>query len=197
MPTVDRGFAESERAALAALYWEAFGTKLGRLFGPETRALAFVEASLSPSHALVARVGGCPVGLAGFRDFDGSLVDMAPAAMLRAYGPLGTLRRSLLLALRHRDTDNRRFLVDGLAVAESYRGQGIGTRLVEALAAVAAERRYPAIRLDVADGNLRARALYDRLGFRAVERIGGGRLDRLAGGTRVTVMERPTKTIRS
>ena len=185
-----RGFDEAEREPLARLYWDAFGGKLGRVLGPRDKALAFVAGGLSPSHAIVAREAGEPVGIAGYRDRDGALVDIAPGPMRGVYGLGGALGRSALLALRHRDTDNRRFLVDGLAVAEGVRGQGIGSRLIEALAEVARERGHPAIRLDVAEGNDGAARLYARLGFRAVEEQGGGVLDRLAGGRAVTVMER-------
>ena len=187
---IEAGFAETERDALARLYWQAFGGKLGRVLGPERKALAFVACALSPDHALVARQGDVPVGLAGFRDHEGALVDIALGPMLGSYGVAGALGRSALLALRQRDTDNRRFLVDGLAVAEGHRGRGIGSRLLEALAGVARERGYPAIRLDVADGNDAARRLYERLGFRAVQRLESGVADRLAGGVSMTVMER-------
>ena len=188
--SIAAGFAEAEREPLSRLYWEAFGDKLGRVLGPGPKALTFVARSLSPAHALVARSGGEPVGLAGFRDYEGALVDISLGPMLGVYGVAGALGRSALLGLRHRDTDNRRFLVDGLAVAEAHRGRGIGSRLIEALAGIAQTRGHPAIRLDVADGNDGARRLYERRGFRAVQRLESGPLDRLAGGAPLTVMER-------
>ncbi|CAO1653894.1 Ribosomal protein S18 acetylase RimI-like enzyme [Salinibacterium sp. NYA9b] len=54
---------------------------------------------------------------------------------------------------------------------EGFRGQGIGSALLEQLIAEAAARGVPGISLSVEDGN-HALALYSRLGFQAVGRSG-------------------------
>lgn len=59
-----------------------------------------------------------------------------------------------------------------IGVQPGHRGAGIGTALLEGLLGEAAARSIPAISLSVEDGN-RARALYERLGFRTVGRNGG------------------------
>ena len=53
-----------------------------------------------------------------------------------------------------------------IAVLPDYRGQGIGTRLLDALLAVADER-FAAVSLSVSESNP-ARRLYERLGFRVL-----------------------------
>jgi ribosomal protein S18 acetylase RimI-like enzyme len=164
------GFAEAERPAIAALYWEAFGAKLGLALGPRPKALAFLAAALDPTHALVARQGGRILGVAGFRTPRGALVGGGWAELARVYGAAGALWRMTLLALLARDTDDDRFLLDGLFVAPEARGRGIGTALLGAFAAEARARGYRELRLDVVDDNVRARSLYEREGFRAVAR---------------------------
>ncbi|SHI81963.1 GNAT family N-acetyltransferase [Wenxinia saemankumensis] len=174
---IEAGFAASDRPALAAIYWDAFGDKLGRALGPRRRAEAFLVRALDPAHALVARgAGGQVLGVAGIRDGAGGLVAGRPGDFLAAYGVAAPLRALALVAIP-RDVDNARFLVDGLAVAAGARGQGVGTRLLAALAGLAAGRGHREIRLDVAEGNLRARALYEREGFVAA----GTRRPGLAG----------------
>lgn len=59
-----------------------------------------------------------------------------------------------------------------IGVQPGHRGSGIGTALLERLLREAAARSIPAISLSVEDSN-RARALYERLGFRTVGRNGG------------------------
>ncbi len=163
------GFRDADRPAIAALYWEAFGQKLGRALGPRDRALRFIEGVLSPDHAVCAwDEGGRLLGVAGFKTGDGALVGGDFRDMARVYGVLGAAWRLGLLALLSRDTENARFLMDGLFVAPEARSQGVGTRLLDAIAEEARLRGYREVRLDVVEENPRARALYERLGYRAV-----------------------------
>ena len=60
--------------------------------------------------------------------------------------------------------------LEAAAVARSWQGQGIGTSLVGAAEALAAERGFGAVELGVEDSNPRARRLYERLGYRSVAR---------------------------
>jgi ribosomal protein S18 acetylase RimI-like enzyme len=59
--------------------------------------------------------------------------------------------------------------IDELYVAPSHRGQGLGTLLFESVATDRAlwPREPVALELEVTPSNARARALYERLGFRA------------------------------
>ena len=57
-------------------------------------------------------------------------------------------------------------------VAPTHRGQGIGDALVDAVTSWARAEGYARIRLDVADGNAPAVALYARKGFEATGETG-------------------------
>jgi ribosomal protein S18 acetylase RimI-like enzyme len=174
---ITRGFRDADRPALAALYWEAFGDKLGRALGPRDRALRFIAAVLSPDHAFCAwDEDGALLGVAGFKTHEGALVGGGFADMAAVYGRLGALWRLGLLALLSRDTENVRFLMDGLAVVPGARGRGVGTALLAAIAEEARARGFREVRLDVVEENPRARALYERLGYRAVARHSTGLL---------------------
>jgi ribosomal protein S18 acetylase RimI-like enzyme len=170
------GFLDADRPAIAALYWEAFGQKLGRALGPRDRALRFIEGALSPDHAVCAWDNGRLLGVAGFKTHQGALVGGTFGDMARVYGRLGAVWRLGLLALLTRDTENARFLMDGLFVAPHARGRGVGTRLLAAIAEEARARGYREVRLDVVEENRRARALYERQGYRAVARHSTGLL---------------------
>lgn len=160
------GVKPDERRQVAELYWEAFGPKLARVMHPEAKALAFIEQVLDPEHAICAHDNdGTLLGVAGFKTYDGALVDGTFEELSEIYGLFGAIWRAGLLTLLERDTENARFLMDGIFVEKSSRDQGVGTTLLKAIVTEARRRKYNEVRLDVIDTNTRARALYERFGF--------------------------------
>lgn len=189
---IERGFPGSDRALVAALYWNAFGSKLGRALGPDHLALAYLENALIPSHALTARsAGGTLIGVVGFKTPMGGLVAGGWRAMTQVYGIIGATWRTALLAALGSDIDNHRFLVDGLFVAPPMRGQGVGSALIDALIEEGVRRGYHELRLEVIEENIRARALYQRKGFVAIGRHRIGILALVFGFRAATTMVRP------
>lgn len=176
---ISSGFTEAERERVARLFWEAFSDKLGRIMRPEARALAFLHRALRADFARVARDGeGRLLGVAGIKTAEGGLVTGGFAELAAAYGWPGALWRGPLLELTERPLAPGQMLLDGLFVSAAARGRGVGTALIGAVMAEAAERGLSEVRLDVTDTNPRARALYTRLGFVAAgeERLGPLRL---------------------
>lgn len=166
--TVSKGFDRSERADVARLYWQAFGAKLGKVMGPPEKAVQVFETIMSPGFALVARDdAGHMLGLAGFKTEAGGLVDGSLRDLARVYGWFGALWRGLVLSVLEREVQPGVFQMDGIFVDSAARGQGVGTLLLQAIADEAAARNLHQIQLDVIDTNPRARALYERFGFRA------------------------------
>lgn len=163
------GFSARERAHVARLYWQAFGAKLGRVMGPDDRALGFFETVLNPDFALVARdADGNLLGLAGYKTTDGGLVEGSFTQMAQAYGWGGAVWRAAVLSVLERDVQLGVFQMDGIFVDQAARGMGVGTALLGAVAREAAQRGLASVQLDVIDTNPRAKALYERVGFRAV-----------------------------
>ena len=166
MIRIEQGLPEYLRAEAAVLYWQAFGGKLGRVLGPDAKALAYLERVMRADHCLTAYDrSGLLVGLAGFKSAQGSFAGGSEADLRAVYGPIGGRWRAQLLRLLGNDADSSRFLLDGLCVSDTVRGQGVGTLLLEAIVAEGRARGYSAVRLDVVDTNARARALYERRGF--------------------------------
>lgn len=67
--------------------------------------------------------------------------------------------------------EDEKLEISGLAVAEEWRGAGVGKRLVRAVLDAAAERRVRDVCLHVSTGNSAAARLYEREGFRRVMRL--------------------------
>jgi hypothetical protein len=109
--TIYSGLHAHLRAPAARLYWEAFGGKLGRVLGPDAKALAYFERVIRTDHCLAALdETGTLVGLAGFKTPSGSFAggSWADLTGLRAVGRALAGHR----ALRRlgNEVDNDRFL---------------------------------------------------------------------------------------
>lgn len=167
---IQNGIPTGANAQAAALYWEAFREKLGVVMGPNDKALSFINRVIDPSHAISATDDtGVLLGVVGFKTSKGALVGGDYTDLTAVYGHSGALWRAGLLALLDRDVENERFLMDGIFVESNARGQGVGSALLIAIMNEARKRGYPSLRLDVIDKNPRAKALYERHGFKHLE----------------------------
>ena len=179
------------REEAAALYWEAFGEKLGFVLGPKYRALMFINSVLRADHGICALDDNDRLlGVVGFKTVDGALVGGAFHDLRRVYGWVGATVRIAMLSALESDTENRRFLMDGLFVAHEARGQGVGTALLDAVTAEAKRRGYTQVRLDVIDTNTRAKALYRQEGFTEIKTRRIGLLRHIFGFRASTAMVR-------
>lgn len=189
---ISRGFADAERPAVAALYWQAFGAKLGKVLGPTDKALAFLTPILDPDYALTARDdAGNLLGVAGFKTEHGALIAGGFGDMTTAYGVLSACWRAALISLLDRPVQPDCLLMDGIFVADTARGQGVGTKLLSAIRDEARAQGLAQVRLDVINTNPRARALYERFGFVAQGTENLGRLRHIFGFSSATRMVLP------
>ncbi|MFQ1702462.1 GNAT family N-acetyltransferase [Loktanella agnita] len=185
------GIPSADRSEAAALYWDAFGEKLGFVLGPKYRALIYISAVLRSDHGICAHdENGRLLGIAGYKTSQGALVGGTFTDMRRVYGWVGAAIRCLLLSALENDTENDRFLMDGLFVAPEARGKGVGTALLDAVAAEAKRRGYHQVRLDVIDTNPRARALYKHEGFQELDTHSIGIMRHIFGFSAATTMVR-------
>lgn len=164
--TLHHGLPADVREQAVALYWQAFGPKLGRVMGPEEKALRYLSRVMRLENGIGALDGqGRLLGLAGFKTEQGSFAGGTMTDLSEVYGQTGSLWRGMLLRTLSDESDPEMFLLDGLCVADGAQGQGIGTALLTAICDEARRRGYTTVRLDVIEGNDRARALYERAGF--------------------------------
>lgn len=165
--TTQLGLPEPLRAEAVTLYWQAFGGKLGTVMGPHHKARQFLIRVLRADHAIVALDdAGRLLGMAGFKTAAGSFAGGEVADIRAIYGSLGSSWRLPLLWMLSDTAAQDHFLLDGICVTPAARSLGIGTTLMSAIEDEARARGYGMVRLDVIDSNKRARALYERLGYR-------------------------------
>jgi ribosomal protein S18 acetylase RimI-like enzyme len=162
--------AEAKDAeAVSRLMYEAIGDIAHTLAGttdlPETlETLAELFRSpgcrLSRENALVCKDE--QGRLAGFAlSYAGADAEALDAPLLRRLRERGLPTAGLLPEARPGE-----YYLDSLAVDGAYRGAGLGTRLIEAFERRAAELGERQAMLLVDRANVKARALYERLGYR-------------------------------
>ena len=189
---IEPGFPDGQASLAARLFWSAFREKLEKVMKPEARALAFLEKTLDPHFAISAvSRDGTLLGLAGYKTDQGAFVNGTLTQMTSVYGRFGGLWRGTLLDLLEREPEPGSLLMDGIFVSEAARGKGVGTALLQAIFKKAAEDGLNKVRLDVIDRNVRARSLYERMGFRAVSEEHAGFLKHIFGFSFATRMEKP------
>ncbi|WP_369808039.1 GNAT family N-acetyltransferase [Leucobacter chinensis] len=171
---INEGFTEPERGSVSALYWEAFGRKLQHGFINEATGLATLQNALRKTHMLVAREEGHILGICGFHQGETGAANLSWANLRQSLSIPAALRASFVLSLLERRGDPDALVLDGICVGQTARGRGIGSSLLEAAANKARQAGAKTVKLSVIDENPRARALYERHGFRATghERLG-------------------------
>jgi ribosomal protein S18 acetylase RimI-like enzyme len=169
---IHQGLPKDCRKDAATLYASAFEGKFVRILGEKAAIVRLFEASLHPERAICALdEKGQFLGLAGYHKAKHGFIDLRFRHLRKQYGFFsGLLRFAMIAVLYHRSPDHsRQLLMDGIAVREGYRGQGIVKKLFSALLQMAEEQQMESIKLDVIDENPKAKKLYASLGFELVK----------------------------
>ncbi len=143
--------------------------------GPTDRALAFITDVLANDRAIAAVADdGTLLGVAGYKYAGRGFTDGSLRDIRRHYGLIGMCWRVPFLAMLERAEAPGTLQMDGICVSDAARGRGVGTALLEAIAAKRQALNCERVALHVIDINPRARALYTRLGYQPgkVEKIG-------------------------
>lgn len=176
------GLAPEHRDDLAHIVCEAFPKKVAALKVSREQAVQILVDSIDLDAAFYAYRGERLVGVAGIFTRAQRFLSFRFPDLRRRFGLLRALVFQLILAFESRPAEGE-CTIETLAVAAEARGQGIGTELLNEAERYAREHGYAVLSLDVVDTNLRARQLYERLGFREVRTAHYGRLTRRAGFT--------------
>jgi ribosomal protein S18 acetylase RimI-like enzyme len=184
------GLAPEHKDDLAYIVCEAFAIKVAALKVSRERAVETLLDSIDWDAAFYAYRGERLVGVAGIFTRAQRFLGFRFPDLRRRFGLFRALFFQLILGFEGRPAADE-FRIETLAVAAEARGQGIGTRLLNEAERHAREHGYAVLSLDVVDTNLRARQLYERLGFREIRTEHYGRLTRRAGFTGSSRLEKP------
>lgn len=171
LPVVRRGQRE-DLESIVQLAIEAGGDVvqfLAGVYGNRTSAIDIYRSMLDEPNSIfsfskcyVAAVNGTVAGFAnGF-----------PARLLRGELPTGKLtERELHLWSRINLNDWDSYLLNNISVKQSFRRSGVGTALIDEVAAEAASLQLRSITLHVWADNLPAIEFYKRVGFRIFAQV--------------------------
>ncbi|WP_046004465.1 GNAT family N-acetyltransferase [Pseudoalteromonas rubra] len=166
----ERGWDIKHAQSIAKLYDQAFGSKFSHAIPDKAKRVAVLQNCFIPRYSFVALHNDTPIGIAGFSDGYGALTGgLGIIGLIKHLGLPGGIRAGLLFSLYERQPDLNGLVMDGIAVQEAYRGQGIGAQLLDCIVTHAQRHKYSSVRLDVIDRNARARKLYEAKGFVAVK----------------------------
>lgn len=193
MPDTFLDYLPSEHVPSAFdLYLDSLQDKLVPLLGNSAESREFLLSCLDTGHCLCAMHDGKVVGILAVQDSSGSFLNPTLKGMIRTYGILGGLFRLAGLALLQHKVSKDEFYLDGVAVSDTMRGQGVGTKLLEILEESAKTNGISKITLDVIDTNPRAKALYERHGYQEIAHTPLGVFQKIFGFSfsSVTTMEK-------
>lgn len=160
------GLREAQFEMAAQLYDEAFGKKFKVAIKSRLDRIALLESTFVGSFAVTATEGEDLVGLAGFHTPEGSLTSgIDSIELLDKLGLVRGLRAIAIFSLYERTPKPGELVMDGIAVHKDYRGQGIGSQLLNGIVTHAKDNGFDTVRLDVIDSNPGAKRLYERSGF--------------------------------
>ncbi|WP_236702554.1 GNAT family N-acetyltransferase [Thalassomonas actiniarum] len=190
-----KGWDIAQAHSVALLYEEAFGVKFSSAIPDRLKRVEIIAKSFVPEFSFAAINKNGVVGLAGFQVLSGSLTGGIGATQL--INDLGFWKGTwacMIFSLFERKPSARELVMDGIAVNAEFRGQGIGSELLDHIIDYASENGFESVRLDVIDSNPRARKLYESKGFVVLKTEYFPYLQRLIGFSGSTTMVLPIKS---
>lgn len=166
---IRRGLPDAYRQQAAEILYDSFRRKYQVILGSEAHGVAVLEKDLIANYILVALYQGELVGLAGIEYGGGRYMRPRVATFAQEYGWLRGRLMVIASVVFFAPCHQEEMHVAAVAVRADLRGQGIGTRLLEASFELARREGLRAARLEVVDTNPDAQRLYERLGFRAIK----------------------------
>jgi ribosomal protein S18 acetylase RimI-like enzyme len=166
---VVRPGSSDDASVLVGLYLAAFSMELTAVFGGPAEAMA--RRAVNPDRALVASIGDHVVGFAALADRERRFVEPGARDFDAVYGPLMRRVRAWMWSRATTTPRPHQLLLEGLAIEPAARGKGVGTQLLQAVDERARELGRTEVILEVIDTNPRAKALYQRNGYRTVATV--------------------------
>jgi len=161
------GFPEGERERVAGILYDALEGVFRPVFGPRERAVRAIARYLRQDRIITALSDGRVVGVCGLSYGKKRFLDLGLWDVFRDFA-LSAFRVMFVGAVFDERPRPGEAVLESLAVAPEFRGQGIGGLLLEHAIAHVRKQGLRRMRLYVASGNERALRFYERRGFQAV-----------------------------
>jgi ribosomal protein S18 acetylase RimI-like enzyme len=165
------GFTEVLRLPVAALIYDTFFKKFQYTLGPRHKAITFIANSLQPHFGLVALRDGEFVGIAAAKTAKGELLQIRFGPWIRTYHFRAILSFLVGFPFWYEKRIPGELTLANLCVRKSARERGIGTQMIQEFMRFGTVRGYQTLKLEVINSNVRAKLLYERLGFKTTKYV--------------------------
>lgn len=182
------GLENHQFSEAAQIYYQAFERKLQPSLKDSISGQQILSESFNPAQVIVALKDNILVGVVGFQSTESRFVNPKLSSFIKQFGLIRGWTQYLIMALISRYPTKSELVLDGIAVNQSMRGQGVGTQLLNTVVEYANNHKFTRVRLDVIDTNPDARRLYERVGFIEVKTHKVPYLQALLGFSAVTTM---------
>ncbi|MCD4669149.1 MAG: GNAT family N-acetyltransferase [Actinomycetia bacterium] len=178
---INKGLPGKFKDSAADLFLNALGEKFIPILGEKNKAKEAIELSINQDNCFSAENESKLLGFLAFQINETSFLNPSLAILISVYGLFSGILKAIGLSMLEYKTNSNEIHIEAIAVDESARGKGIGTKLLDAIFQLASEKRYKTITLEVIDINPRARELYERIGFEVVKQSRIWPLNKLIG----------------
>ena len=136
------------------------------ILGDKNKAKQIIKLSINLDNCYFVEDGSELVGFLAFQNSKTVFLSPSLKDLISVYGVIvGIMKVISLLILNHK-TESEEIYIDSIAVSDSARGKGIGTKLVDTIIRFAVEEGYKTVSLQVIDTNTKAKKLYENIGFK-------------------------------
>jgi len=147
------------------LFLSALADKFVPILGSSFRATKLLESNIGIHSCFSALESHRVIGVLAIQTENQNFINPVFKEIKSHYGFWGAVVKSVALDCLQHSPKPGEIHIEGIAVVDSARGQGVGTKLIDALMDFAKNENFKKITLEVIDTNQRALKLYERLGF--------------------------------
>ena len=176
--------SETQKDEILEIIYNAFEKKLSNLeLKPKSReqGIRIIRKSANFEQGLYGLYKSKIIGGVGMNFREKRFYYFQWKVLKEEFGFFGALWRSIVQKFSVDRLEDTELYIGSIAVAENYRGKGVGTQLLNAVNDFAKKNGFETIILDVVDTNPRAYELYKRYGYKVIKKRKFGFITRSAG----------------
>jgi ribosomal protein S18 acetylase RimI-like enzyme len=159
------GLRQTQLQHAAQLYFDAFRRQISPILGADNRAVALLRQLINPKSVLTACQDGQIIGLAGLQYNSQRFIQPQLPLFISRFGWILGRIRYRQAALLEQPCPPDQLYISGIAVSPEWRGQGIGTWLLNAAVDFASKHGLEAVHIQVPNTAPALKQLCQRLGF--------------------------------
>ncbi len=168
---IKKGLSEEYKSEVTRLLWEAFEDIFMPILKDKTKAIDLLNLSYNPEDCFLAIEDNKLLGVLAFQTKKSTFLSITMSNLVKIYGIVKGIFKAFTLSILDYECKSDEFYIDAIAVTEDSRGKKVGTKLLNYAFQFAVEQGFNSVSLQVVETNLKAKKLYERLGFRVVKNL--------------------------